>query len=230
MSFTDVVRYHIHIWLLFCLFYRQAALLCMTLKLFNQITLSSSYVQLVSQSFNFSDQSIFSFNFNDYTIFSELRKDNISDLDRVLELCRSHINLTAKNILLIKVMDEVRTLHLVFIFVYFSFFSLLFLSVVILQLLLPNSYPMYPPPVVYQITLLSTDDTARRPVLPQGIPIKHDINIRNLKIRLTALARLRQPMYSHISFRASLVLMNQYTLKPEQVTPKFLSLDDICMI
>jgi hypothetical protein len=36
-------------------------------------------------------------------VVSELRKDNISDLGRVLELCRSHINLTAKNILLIKV-------------------------------------------------------------------------------------------------------------------------------
>jgi hypothetical protein len=70
-----------------------------------------------------------------HNIFSELRKDNISDLDRVLGLCRSHINLTAKNILLIKVMDEVRTLYLVFILVHFSFFSLfLILSVVILTL------------------------------------------------------------------------------------------------
>ena len=104
-------------------------------------------------------------------VVSELRKDHIDDLEKVLGLCRSHINLKAKNVLLVKVMDE--------------------------------------------MTLLSNEDTVR-PAYPIGVPIKYDINTRNLKIRLTAVARLKQPMYSHVSFVANLVLMKQYTLKPEQ--------------
>ena len=104
-------------------------------------------------------------------VVSELRKENVTDLDTVLNLCRSHTNLKAKNVLLVKVMDE--------------------------------------------ISLLSTEDSSR-PVYPVGVPIKYDITTRNLKIRLTAIARLKQPMYSHVSFVANLVLMKQYSLKPEQ--------------
>ena len=104
-------------------------------------------------------------------VVSELRKDNIGDLDKVLNLCRSHINLKAKNILLAKVMDEISNLPI---------------------------------------------ETSQRPSYPAGVPIKFDIHARFLKIRLTALARLRQPMYSHVSFIANLVLMKQYSLKPEQ--------------
>lgn len=104
-------------------------------------------------------------------VVSELRKDNIADLGKVLGLCRSHINLKAKNVLLAKVMDE--------------------------------------------MTLLPIE-TSQRPSYPAGVPIKFDINTRNLKIRLTAIARLKQPMYSHVSFVANLVLMKQYSLKPEQ--------------
>jgi acetyl-CoA carboxylase / biotin carboxylase 1 len=104
-------------------------------------------------------------------VVSELRKDNISDLGKVLGLCRSHINLKAKNILLVKVMDE--------------------------------------------MTLLPIE-SSQRPAYPPGVPVKFDINTRNLKLRLTALARLKQPMYSHVSFVANLVLMKQYSLKPEQ--------------
>lgn len=104
-------------------------------------------------------------------VVSELRKDNIGDLDKVLNLCRSHINLKAKNILLVKIMDEI------------------------------TNHPI---------------ETSQRPSYPAGVPIKFDIHARFLKIRLTALARLRQPMYSHVSFIANLVLMKQYSLKPEQ--------------
>ena len=45
--------------------------------------------------------------------------------------------------------------------------------------------------------------------------MKNEINARNLKVRLTTVARLIQPMYSHVSFVANLVLMKQYSLKPE---------------
>ena len=105
-------------------------------------------------------------------VVTQLRKDYTGDLDKVLALCRSHINVTAKNELVVKILGEVAQL---------------------------------PIPTVQQ-----------RPALPMGVPLKNEINTRNLKLRLTALARLQQPMYSHVSFVANLVLMKQYTLKPEQ--------------
>ena len=43
-------------------------------------------------------------------VVSELRKDHNSDLSKVLSLCRSHINLTAKNQLIIRLMEEMRAL------------------------------------------------------------------------------------------------------------------------
>ena len=105
-------------------------------------------------------------------VVTQLRKDYGSDFNKVLALCRSHINVEAKNILIVKIMGEVAQL---------------------------------PIPTVQQ-----------RPSLPMGVPLKNEINTRNLKLRLTALARLRQPVYSHVSFVANMVLMKQYTLKPEQ--------------
>ena len=105
-------------------------------------------------------------------VVTQLRKDFAGDLEKVLALCRSHVNVAAKNELVVKILGEVAQL---------------------------------PIPTVQQ-----------RPSLPMGVPLKNEINTRNLKLRLTALARLQQPMYSHVSFVSNLVLMKQYTLKPEQ--------------
>ena len=51
--------------------------------------------------------------------------------------------------------------------------------------------------------------------LSPGIFIRNEINIRQLKARLSDLTKLNQSVYSHVSFSTNLLLMEQYGLKPE---------------
>ena len=52
----------------------------------------------------------------------------------------------------------------------------------------------------------------KRPVVPKGIIIRSELNTRKIKLRLTELSKLRETLYSHISFSANLLLIEQ--LKP----------------
>jgi len=45
-------------------------------------------------------------------VVSELRKDNIGDLNKVLNICRAHANLKARNVLLLKVVEEMKNFPL----------------------------------------------------------------------------------------------------------------------
>lgn len=56
----------------------------------------------------------------------------------------------------------------------------------------------------------------QRPKYPSGIPLIHEVNARNLKVKLTELSRLKQSVYSRISFAANIALMKQNTLSVEQ--------------
>lgn len=105
-------------------------------------------------------------------VVNQLRKEHSTDLEKVLLLCRSHVNHKSKNYLMNKVLDEMKRLPI--------------LSVI------------------------------QRPTLPMGVPLRNDITLRNLKVRLTEMSKLRQGIYNHVSFGASLVLMKQYSIKPEQ--------------
>jgi acetyl-CoA carboxylase/biotin carboxylase 1 len=54
--------------------------------------------------------------------------------------------------------------------------------------------------------------TSQRVKFPAGVPSRHDLSVRNLKARLTELARLKNSTYSQISFAANQVLTKQTTL------------------
>jgi acetyl-CoA carboxylase/biotin carboxylase 1 len=110
-------------------------------------------------------------------VVSDLRKQYNSDLTRVLNLCRSTVNLNAKNALMMRVMDELKK--------------------------------------------LSFAASVPRPVVPIGLPIRHEVNTRNLKLRLKDVSKLRQQDYIHVSFSANLVLMSQNTLKADARRQKF---------
>lgn len=56
----------------------------------------------------------------------------------------------------------------------------------------------------------------QRPKYPSGIILRHELNVRNVKVRLHDLTKLRSPIYSHINFAANLVLMHQSILTVEQ--------------
>lgn len=56
----------------------------------------------------------------------------------------------------------------------------------------------------------------QRPKYPSGIPLIHEINPRNLKVKLIELSRLRQSVYSRLSFAANIALMKQNTLTVDQ--------------
>eukprot|EP01041_Mallomonas_annulata_P000604 gene604-1167_t len=105
-------------------------------------------------------------------VVSGLRKDHSEDLNMVLELCRSHVNLTAKNSLMLEIIELMKEIHV---------------------------------PVVSQ-----------HPKLPPGVPLRSEVSIRALKRRLGDLSRLRQACYSRVSLAASLLLMEQNALAPEQ--------------
>jgi len=70
--------------------------------------------------------------------------------------------------------------------------------------------------VLEEMKMLQISPTIQRPASAKGIPVRNEINLRNLKIRLGDIANLRTETYSHVSFKANLVLMKQYSLKPEQ--------------
>ena len=106
-------------------------------------------------------------------VVSELRKQSSVAPSHILDLCRSHINIKAKNELMKEVIHEIKELQ----------------------------------------TVASSTELSK---LPRDIPIRNKLNVRNLKLRLTELSKLRQPIYSHVSLTASLILMEQYTLTPEQ--------------
>jgi acetyl-CoA carboxylase/biotin carboxylase 1 len=106
-------------------------------------------------------------------VVSELRKQSSVAPAHVLNLCRSHINLRHKNVLIKEVIDEIKEIQMV----------------------------------------LPTSDLTK---LPRDIPIRNKINLRNLKLRLTELSKLRNPFNSHVALTASLILMEQYTMSPEQ--------------
>jgi acetyl-CoA carboxylase/biotin carboxylase 1 len=55
-----------------------------------------------------------------------------------------------------------------------------------------------------------------RPKMPKGIPLRLEMNIRNLKVRLTELSKLREGVYSRLSFAANLCLMDQQTMSYEK--------------
>jgi acetyl-CoA carboxylase / biotin carboxylase 1 len=56
----------------------------------------------------------------------------------------------------------------------------------------------------------------QRPKYPPGVPLIHEVNARNLKVKLTELSRLRQSVYSRLSFAANIALMRQNSLNVEQ--------------
>jgi len=104
-------------------------------------------------------------------VVTELRKSMNTDFPGVLSMCRSHANLSAKNILLMRILDEMKN--------------------------------------------YSLGATSPPPQLAAGAFIRSEINIRQLKNRLTDLSKLRQNSYSQVSFGANLLLMEQYSLKAE---------------
>jgi len=104
-------------------------------------------------------------------VVTELRKTMNSDFPGVLSMCRSHANLSAKNMLLMRILEEMKN--------------------------------------------YSLGATSPPPQLVAGAYIRAEINIRQLKNRLTDISKLRQNCYSHVSFTANLLLMEQYSLKAE---------------
>jgi acetyl-CoA carboxylase/biotin carboxylase 1 len=59
--------------------------------------------------------------------------------------------------------------------------------------------------------------TLKRPEgLPSGIVLRNEPQIRKLKTKLTDLAKLRQPIYSYVSFAANLLLVDTFSMTPEQ--------------
>jgi acetyl-CoA carboxylase/biotin carboxylase 1 len=59
--------------------------------------------------------------------------------------------------------------------------------------------------------------TGKRPEgLPSGIVLRNEPQIRKLKTKLTDLAKLRQPIYSYVSFAANLLLVDTFSMTPEQ--------------
>ena len=130
--------------------------------------LLSTYLRFIEQYLNvekmFDDMS-----FTD--VVSQMRKNNPGNLSMVLSLCRSHVNLKSKNILLIRILEDMK------------------------------GFPVLA--------------TVQTPKVPSGLPLRNEINNRNLKIRLSDIAKLRQGGYSRVSVVANLVLIKQYSIKPD---------------
>ena len=55
----------------------------------------------------------------------------------------------------------------------------------------------------------------QRPKNAAGLPLRNEINVRNIKLLLKDLSTLKQSSYSHVSLVANLVLMRENTLRPE---------------
>lgn len=98
-------------------------------------------------------------------VVSNLRKQCSGDLNKVLSLCRSTLNLNAKNTLMVRS--------------YYKYAFLVTLSCVQVR-------------VMEELRQLPFQSSVPRPILPVGLPIKAEVNIRNLKLRLKDVAKLRQ--------------------------------------
>eukprot|EP00981_Chlorochromonas_danica_P013150 scaffold5903_cov165-Ochromonas_danica.AAC.25 len=100
-------------------------------------------------------------------VVNQRRKD-AGELNMVLKLCRSHVNVKAKNVLILRILEAIK--------------------------------------------LFPIRDSPKRPELPPGVSVKGEMHSRKLKVKLTDLSKLRQPIYSHVSFSANLLLMDQFSL------------------
>jgi acetyl-CoA carboxylase/biotin carboxylase 1 len=135
----------------------------------SSVRLLSGLLKLVEIYLN-TEQKFDDMSFTD--VVSRLRKENQNDLLGVYTLCRSHVNINAKNRLMIRIVEELKRIN---------------------------------PPSISQ-----------RSKLANNVPLRSDLNIRQLKRRLTELSALNQPVYSHVALSANLVLMEQYTLTLDQ--------------
>ena len=100
-------------------------------------------------------------------VVRELRKTHSGDPELVLATARSHLNLNAKNVLMLLILDEIK------------------------GMVVPN--------VVSK---------------PRNVPLRNEakFSTRNLKVRLRGLSELKQAGFSHVSFAANLLLMQQYAV------------------
>jgi len=105
-------------------------------------------------------------------VVNKLRKDHGSDPERVLLLCRAHVNLKAKNVLILRTIEVIKS--------------------------------------------FSLSAKYCRPEVPSGITIRNELNTRRMKSKLQALARLHESNYTHISFTANLLLIDQLKLTLEK--------------
>jgi acetyl-CoA carboxylase/biotin carboxylase 1 len=102
---------------------------------------------------------------------NKLRKDHQNELQKVLLLCRSHVNIKAKNALVLAIIEEIKAI------------------------------PQY--------------HSIKRPDIPLGIAVRNELHTRKIKLYMTELSKLRESTYSHISFAANLLLIDQLKMTSE---------------
>ena len=102
---------------------------------------------------------------------NKLRKDHSNDLQKVLLLCRSHVNIKAKNVLVLAIIEEIKAVP------HFA--------------------------------------TIKRPDIPLTIAVRDELHTRKIKLYMTELSKLRESTYSHISFSANLLLIDQLKMTAE---------------
>ncbi|KAJ1432269.1 carboxyl transferase domain-containing protein [Ochromonadaceae sp. CCMP2298] len=102
---------------------------------------------------------------------NKLRKDHAEDLQKVLLLCRSHVNVRAKNLLVLEIIEQIKAV------------------------------PHYA--------------SIKRPRVPLGIAVRKELHTRKIKVHLTELSKLRESKYTHISFAANLLLIDQLKMTLE---------------
>jgi len=102
---------------------------------------------------------------------NKLRKDFSDDLQKVLLLCRSHVNIAAKNALVLQIIDEIKAM------------------------------PHY--------------GSIKRPDIPGSITVRNELHTRKIKLHLTEMAKLKESKYTHISFAANLLMIDQLKMTVE---------------
>eukprot|EP00598_Pedospumella_elongata_P008031 CAMPEP_0184968478 /NCGR_PEP_ID=MMETSP1098-20130426/1535_1 /TAXON_ID=89044 /ORGANISM="Spumella elongata, Strain CCAP 955/1" /LENGTH=2317 /DNA_ID=CAMNT_0027490097 /DNA_START=80 /DNA_END=7033 /DNA_ORIENTATION=- len=102
---------------------------------------------------------------------NKLRKDHINELQNVLLLCRSHVNIKAKNALVLAIIEEIRAV------------------------------PHF--------------GSIKRPDIPLSIAVRNELHTRKIQVHMTELSKLRESTYSHISFSANLLLIDQLKMTAE---------------
>ena len=70
--------------------------------------------------------------------------------------------------------------------------------------------------IIEEIKRIQPPSVSNRPKLASNIPLRGELNIRQLKRLLTEISTLKQTIYSHVALSANLVLMEQYTMTIEQ--------------